>query len=210
MNQEKIIRESSRLSQIEWHFNPPAGPHFGGVYEVMIKSAKKAIKSILGNGEISDEELHTTICGAERLLNSRPITYVSSDANDLCPLTPDHFIHGQLEGKFAAEASDEETLDPRKRWHRVQQLINQVWRRWRKELFPTLNCRKKWFHPTGSVKEGDVVLMIEPNANRCDWPLGWILETYPGDDGLVRVVRLKAGGNEYLRPVHRLCPLEYV
>ena len=210
LNQEKIIRESSRLSQIEWHFNPPAGPHFAGVYEVMIKSAKKAIRSILGDAEVSDEELHTAICGAERLLNSRPITYVSSDATDLCPLTPDHFIHGQLGGKFAAEAGDEETLDVRKRWHRVQQLINQVWKRWRKELLPTLNRRKKWFHPERSVKEGDVVLMIEPNANRCGWPLGRILETYPGDDGLVRVVRLKARGNEYLRPVHRLCPLEYV
>ena len=36
----------------------------------MIKSAKKAIKGILGNADVSDEELHTAICGAEKLLNS--------------------------------------------------------------------------------------------------------------------------------------------
>ena len=37
----------------------------------------------------------------------------------------------------------------------------------------------------------------------CDW-------RYPGDDGLVRVVKVKAKNKEYWRPVHRLCPLEYV
>ena len=38
----------------------------------MIKSAKKAIKGILGilgDADVSDEELHTAICGAEKLLN---------------------------------------------------------------------------------------------------------------------------------------------
>ena len=43
-----------------------------------------------------------------------------------------------------------------------------------------------------------------------DWPLGRILEAYPGSDGLVRTVKLKSGDKEYFRTVHRLCPLEYV
>jgi hypothetical protein len=83
LDQEKIVRDSSRFSHIEWHFNPPASPHFGGVFEAMIKIAEKAIKGILGNADVPDEELHTAVCGAEKLLNSRPITYVSSDSNDL-------------------------------------------------------------------------------------------------------------------------------
>ena len=58
------------------------------------------------------------------------------------------------------------------------------------------------------MKEGDVVLMVEPNANRGDWPLGRII--FRGHDGLVRVVRVQARDKQYLRPVHRLCPLEYV
>ena len=126
----------------------------------MIKSAKKAIKGILKNAEVNDEELHTAICGAEKLLNSRPITYFSSDVNDLCPLTPNHFMHGQLGGTFAPEATEDEMVNPRKRWQRVQQLITQVWKRWRKELIPNLNCRKKWFHPTRNMEKGDVVLII--------------------------------------------------
>ena len=95
----------------------------------MVKSAKKAIKGILGDADVSDEKLHTAICGAEKLLNSRPITYVSADTNDLCPLTSNHFIHGQVGGTFTVETTEEETFNPRKRWHRVQQLISQVWKR---------------------------------------------------------------------------------
>jgi hypothetical protein len=139
LDQEKIVWDSSRFSHIEWHFNPPACPHFGGVFEARIKSAKEAIKGILGNADVSDEDLHTAICGAKKLLNSRPITYVSSDSNDLCPLTPNNFIHGQVGGTFAVEATEEETFNPCKRWHRVQQLIGQIWKRWRRELRPTLN-----------------------------------------------------------------------
>lgn len=61
-----------------------------------------------------------------------------------------------------------------------------------------------------NLKEGHVVLIVEPNASRGEWPLSRVIEAYPGDDGLVRVVKVKAKNKEYLLPVHRLCPLEYV
>jgi hypothetical protein len=209
-DQEKIINKVAKDYKIEWKFNPPSAPHFGGVFEALIKSAKKAILAILGNADITDEELHTAICGAERLLNSRPITFVSSDSNDLAPLTPSHFLVGQLGGKFAPEVADqEEIFNPRKRWHRIQQLLSHIWKRWRKEFLPALNNRKKWFGPVHNLKKDDVVIIVDPNARRSEWPLGRITEVFPGKDGLVRVVRVKTKDGEYLRPVHRLCPLEY-
>ena len=63
--------ETTMYHRTDWKFNPPSAPHFGDVYVAMIKSAKKAIKAILGDVDVNDEELHTAICGAERLLNSR-------------------------------------------------------------------------------------------------------------------------------------------
>ena len=211
LDANRITQETSKYHPIDWKLNPPCAPHFGGVFEALIKSAKKAIKVILGDADVTDEELHTAVSGAERLLNSRPITYVSSDPNDLSPLTPSHFLVGEIGGPFAPEALDrEQTYNPRKRWHRVQQLLGQFWKRWRKEFLPSLNVRKKWFHPRHNLKEGDIVLIVEPNASRGEWPLGRVIEAYPGDDGLVRVVKVKAKNKEYLRPVHRLCPLEYV
>ena len=144
------------------------------------------------------------------LLNSRPITYVSSDPQDLSPLTPSHFLVGEMGGSFAPEALDhKQVYNPRKRWHRVQQLLGQFWKRWRKEFLPSLNTRNKLFHPRHNLKEGDVVLIAGSNAKRGEWPLGRVVEAYPGEDGLVRAVRVKAKNKEYLRPVHHLCPLEY-
>ena len=208
LDKDKIAGETTKYHPIDWKFNPPSAPHFGGVFEAMVKSAKKAMKAVLGNADITDEDLQTAICGAERLLNSRPITYVSSDPNDLSPLTPNHLIVGQMGGVFAPEVLD--AYNPKKRWHRIQQLLQHFWKRWRKEFLPRLNVSKKWFHPKHNLKEGDVVLIAEPKANRGEWPLGRIIESYPGSDGLVRVVKLKSKNKEYIRPVHQLCPLEYV
>ena len=47
-------------------------------------------------------------------------------------------------------------------------------------------------------------MIIEPNASRGDWPLGRVLETFPGPNALTRVVRVRAKGKEYIRPVYRL------
>ena len=101
LDTDRITQETSKYHPIDWKFNPPCAPHFGGVFEALIKSAKKAIKAILGDADVTNEELHTAICGAERLLNSRPITYVSSDPNDLSPLTPSHFLVGEIGGPFS-------------------------------------------------------------------------------------------------------------
>ena len=69
-DQDRIIHESTKHHSINWKFNPPSNSHFGGLFEALIKSAKKAIKAILGDADINNEELHSAICGAERLLNS--------------------------------------------------------------------------------------------------------------------------------------------
>ena len=86
----------------------------------------------------------------------------------------------------------------------MQQLLGQFCKRWRQEFLPSLNIRKKWFHARHSLKEGDIVLIVEPNASRGEWPLGLAIKAYPGDDGLVRVVKVNTKNKEYL------CPLEYV
>ena len=49
----------------------------------MIKSAKKALRAILGEEDVMDEELYMTMSAVEGLLNSRPIMYVSADPHDL-------------------------------------------------------------------------------------------------------------------------------
>ena len=90
--------------QIRWKFNPPSGPHHGGVFEIMIKAAKRAMFDVLRRQDLQDEGLLTATVGAEALINSRPLTYISSDPRDPTVLTPNHFLHGSLVGMLAPEA----------------------------------------------------------------------------------------------------------
>lgn len=104
------------------------------------------------NALLTEEELHTAICGAEEFLNSRPITFASSSSDDMVPLIPSHFLVGHLNKQFAPEAV--EIFSPKKRWQRIQQLIGHFWKRWRKTIIWRLNVRGKWFHLKGNVSCG--------------------------------------------------------
>ena len=74
----------------------------------MIKAAKKAIYGILGSADGTDEELMTAFTGAEG-----PLTYQTANPADDVPLMPNHFPHGQIDGKFAPESVDKTALNLR-------------------------------------------------------------------------------------------------
>ncbi|GFS84207.1 integrase catalytic domain-containing protein [Trichonephila clavipes] len=76
---------------IEWSFIPPRSPNWGGLWEANIKSLKYHFKRVAGNSKFSYEELLTLITQIEAILNSRPLTPLSSDVDDLEVLTPAHF-----------------------------------------------------------------------------------------------------------------------
>lgn len=78
-----------------WKFNPPAAPHFGGIWEAAIKSTKNHLRKVIGDQVLTMEELTTLFIRIESVLNSRPLTAVSNDPNDLNALTPGHFLIGQ-------------------------------------------------------------------------------------------------------------------
>ena len=76
----------------------------------MIKATKRALKAILTDTNVSDEELTIAITGAESLLNSRPLTYQTVNVDDDVPLTQNHFLHGQIGGSFAPKTVDQTTF----------------------------------------------------------------------------------------------------
>ena len=202
------IQENTANYGVTWHFNPPYAPHFSGVHEVMVKAAKRAIYAILGSADITDEELLSDVVGAEGLINSRPLTYQSANPQDPVPLTPNHFLHGQLGGRFAPDGVDSTAFNPRRRWRRVQELVRHFWHRWLREWLPSLNPRKKWFRDQKNFQEGDVVIVMSPDTPRERWPLGRITKAHPGQDGRVRV-DVQVGKSVMRRPVVKVCPLEH-
>ena len=205
---EDKIKASTSNKGIVWHFTPTLAPHFGGVHESMIKSAKRSLNAVLGNADITDEELMTALTGVEALVNSRPLTYQSANPHDDIPLTPNHFLHGQIGGHFAPSSVDHTQYNLQKRWRRIQELVRHFWHRWLREWIPTLSSRKKWHREHRDVQVGEIVIVISPDTTRGNWPLGRILEVYPGRDGWVRVAKVQVGEGTLVRSVNELCPLE--
>ena len=97
LDQEKIKNNIANKG-IEWKFNPPGARHFGGFYEALIKSSRRAINAVFGNADITDKQILTAITGAEGLLNSRLLSHQSGDPKDESVLTPNHFLYGQCRG----------------------------------------------------------------------------------------------------------------
>jgi hypothetical protein len=207
MDKSKIEDRMTTLG-IDWRFNPPLAPHHGGVFESMIKSAKRALRAILRDANLRDDELLTAVVEVEGLLNSRPLGYCSTDPKDKEVLTPNHFLYGQAGGQLAPQVVDDIAFDPRNRWRYVQDLVRKVWTRWQREYLHHLQQRPKWREELPNLKPGDVVMLVDQSNPRGKWPLAVVDEVMPGKDRLVRTVRVRTGGKSYLRPITQLCALE--
>ncbi|XP_071644259.1 uncharacterized protein [Temnothorax longispinosus] len=100
----KLFRASSadgrRLAHVaatesvKWHFNPPAAPHFGGLWEAAVKSTKFHLRRVIGETTLTFEEMSTFLAQVEACLNSRPLQVLSDDPDDMSALTPGHFLIG--------------------------------------------------------------------------------------------------------------------
>ncbi|GFX89294.1 integrase catalytic domain-containing protein [Trichonephila clavipes] len=82
------VISKANIQKIKWKFNPPSAAWWGGFWERMIQMLKQILRKMLGRASLYYEELNTVLCECEHVINSRPLTYISEDVNDLSPLTP--------------------------------------------------------------------------------------------------------------------------
>ncbi|GFV52282.1 putative RNA-directed DNA polymerase from transposon X-element [Trichonephila clavipes] len=140
------------------------------------------------------------------VVNSRPLTYVSEDPNDLIPLTPSLFLNG----KFSYDTIDLDLSEFSKFQKRIRyrrKLIHDFRSHFRKEYLGQLRqkCPGK---PGYNFKVGDAVMIEEPSKKRVYWPLGKVISLLPGRDGKVRTLKLKCKNSELIRPIQRVYLLE--
>ena len=213
------IDDHCKSSGIQWKFNPPSAPHFGGIWEREIRTLKKTLNSILADPvnkvPLTDEILSTFMCEVEDMLNNRPLTPITSDVDDLEALTPNHILRLNTGISFPLGLFEKSENYHRRRWRQVKHLAHMFWIRWRREYIPLLNSRQKWFTPQRSLQEGDLVLVADQLLPRNFWSTGRIVNVHKDSDGYVRSAQIKVAkfidgkkfqiGVNYLnRPIHKL------
>ncbi len=203
---KKRITDFAVLHKIHWKFITPLSPHQGGMYESLIKVTKRALRVSTGEHILSWNEMATVFAEVKSILNSRPLTYMSDDPNDLRPLTPNHLLLGRASADIP-HGPYEDTKNSSKRFQYVQTIANNFWRRFIGEYIPKLIAigRPKWQKREYEIKKDDVVLIVENNVPRGKWNLGRVLEIFPGKDGVVRNVRLKTQNGELKRSIQKCC-----
>ena len=154
-----VIEDWMLQKNIDWKFNPPSAPHFGGAWEREIRTIKKVLNSVMQEQHIrlNDENLNTLLCEIESILNSRPLTELSADPDDLEALTPNHILLLNNFATFPPGLFSRDDLYTNRRWKQVQYLANIFWTRWRRQYLPLLQKTQKWLKESRSLQEGDLV-----------------------------------------------------
>lgn len=204
------LGESMANEGIRFHFIPAYSPHFGGLWEAGVKSTKYHLVRVLGNCHLTFEELNTTLVQIEAILNSRPLTPISSDPEDLIPLTPGHFLIGRPLTSLPERSYNDCSFNHLARFHRIQQLREHFWNRWSKEYVVELQQRTKWRTNQDPLKLNSLVVLKEDNQPPLKWRLGRIIAVLPGSDGISRVADIKTSTGVVRRAFSKICVLPEV
>ncbi|GFU88612.1 integrase catalytic domain-containing protein [Trichonephila clavipes] len=177
---DKIVVYST-AQKITWKFILPTAAWWGGWWKRIVRMLKELLRRVFGKSIVNYEELLTIVCNCESIINARPLTYIHEDPNELLPLSPAMFIHGNSN----IETPDLDEVDRSsfvKRTKYLQKLREDLRQRFRNEY---------------------LALLVHRGTTRND-----ALEFYPGQDGVPRLARIRTSHGERICPLQRLYPLE--
>ena len=161
----------------------------------------------MGTQRLTFEELTTISCQIEAYLNSRPLTVITShDSDGISILTTGHLLIGRPLVAYP-ETIIPPDLSITRRWTKCQAMVQHFWQRWAQEYLQQLQALTKWRSAKPNLLPGDVVIIRGDQTFTCQWPLARVLQTYPGQDGLVRVALLKTATSTLKRPISKLALL---
>ncbi len=200
------VQRHATIQRIQWRFNPPSAAWWGGFWERLVGLVKQLLRRVLGSRLVKQAHLEVLLVEVEAILNDRPLTYLSDDHDDLRCLTPSCFLR-DLPIAVLPEVEVSSGAGLRVNWKKLHKMNEELRSRFRKEYLGQLVHRGKT-KKTTVLSPGDVVLVEMENQKKVDWPMGVILETYPGRDENIRVARIKTNKGTMVRPLQRLFPLE--
>ncbi|CAH2226645.1 jg21004, partial [Pararge aegeria aegeria] len=192
---------------IEFKFVPAYTPHFNGLAEAAVHSTKHHLKRLLQTTHLTYEEMATCLAQIEAVLNSRPLTPISSNPNDFTAITPAHFLIGRsLTSIPHPHIPDDANVNRLERYKRDETIKQHFWRRFSVEYIGLLQKKVKWTSSRRELKVGALVLIKEKALPPLLWSMGRIINVYPGSDGVARVAEIKTQRGTIRRAFNNICP----
>ena len=169
----------------------PQASHTGGTWERLVQSVKRVLNGIIVEryAGMTDEMLRTFLAEAASIVNSRPLsTQCLGDPLSPRPLCPNDLLLQKCRPLLSPPGEfTQDDAYSRKRWRRVQHLVDTFWHRFRREYVQHLQARSKWHDRSRNLVCGDIVLFVhDAGTVRNTWRLGRVMKLYPSADGLVR------------------------
>ncbi|XP_032294251.2 uncharacterized protein [Drosophila virilis] len=183
----KAVNEFCLTESIEWLFIPPRSPHFGGLWEAAVKTAK--------------HHFYRSVCSS--ILDFDSLQH----PGDLDVLTPAHFLGTAPSSSYIEPDLRQLNFNRLNYFQRVTYLQQVFWARWREEYLTLLQQRSKWRTPQPGLSINDVVLVKDENLPPLKWPLARVQELISGSDGVSRVAVLQTATGVIRRAVRKLCLL---
>ena len=170
-----------------------------GAVERIVWILKPILIKMIGKMTLTVKDFVVVLAKAERCINCRPYCSISSSSNDPLPLTPQHFIIGDLSMQLPnllmrpedviSVAKKEEIIDS---WNKRQALYQKFWEEWQQQYVAALISRDKWNRETRAMGVGELVLVHTPRQKQHMYPMGVVIECIKSpNDGLVRHYRVR-------------------
>lgn len=118
------------------------------------------------------------------------------------------FINGCRKG-YAGSYLDvlQENVGLATRRKLLDQYLQTFWRRWSSEYLTTIQASSKWTKTVPNIQINDMVVIIDKQLPPLMWRLGRVLDLLPGQDGVVRLVRILTSQGQFTRPIRELVVL---
>ena len=177
----------------DWHFVPVGAAHRNGLAEATVKILKQCLHHALGPGvELSFSELNTLLAEISYAINCRPLglSNVSADSEQedfLSPITPNQLLLGRTNDEgLPLDYDGDDRFTTRLAY--VSQVFDSWWKKWIKQVLPSLMPLKRWKDEKRNLQVGDVVMMLYAGNIKNDYRLAKVLEVHPDRRNLVRTV----------------------
>ena len=164
----------------------------------MIQSTQRCLRKTIGSAKFTYDELLTSVTKVEMILNSRPLSYISSDDIEE-PLTsslllvecrvlhlPDTPTCDDIELEIEC-ARDELT----QRMKHLSKTLDDFWKRWKTEYLLELSESHRYYLALRGVLDaitiGDIVVVHKEDHLQGLWQLGKVERLIEGTDSCISV-----------------------